>query len=64
MSNVAIKENWQVRSVYTQRLETFKTALASRNRQKEQITLVRTLADKNTSLYSCLLNNGKLVVRK
>ena len=51
-------------AAYTQRLETFKTALASRNRQKEQITLVRTLADKNTSLYSCLFNNGKLVVRK
>lgn len=51
-------------AAYTQRLETFKTALVVRNRQKEQITLVRTLADKNTSLYSCIFNNGKLVVRK
>ena len=51
-------------AAYTQRLETFKTALVVRNRQKEQITLVRTLADKKTSLYSCIFNNGKLVVRK
>ena len=51
-------------TAYTQRLETFKTALAVRNGQKEQITLVRTLADKNTSSYSCIFSNGKLVVRK